>query len=174
MCVWGGGVTESGLLGIYPPGTGVRDKRLVGTKMDAEHKRNLLAISVVLLQGPESWTEEKKKKEKKIILTTSFYPFLFPDTRQSLTNCLRLLQPLTPAIVDCTFDLLASLDFASCLRYSHIETDILSLTNAGIESASYPRVTRPLQVEISAYSKDPKAFKNYTKPSLPTLAKWNR
>lgn len=30
-----GGVTESGLLGIYPLGTAVRDKCLVGTKMDA-------------------------------------------------------------------------------------------------------------------------------------------
>ena len=32
------GVTESGLLGTCVPGSGVRDKGLVGTEMDAERK----------------------------------------------------------------------------------------------------------------------------------------
>lgn len=38
------GVTELGLLGTYLPGTGVRDKQLVGTNMDASHKIELLLL----------------------------------------------------------------------------------------------------------------------------------
>lgn len=42
------GVSESGLLGTYLTGTGVRDKRLLGTSMDARHKMELLWLSYLM------------------------------------------------------------------------------------------------------------------------------
>lgn len=45
------GVTELGLLGTYLLGSGVRDKQLVGTNMDASHKMELLLLEH-LQSGP--------------------------------------------------------------------------------------------------------------------------
>jgi hypothetical protein len=42
---FGVGVTESGLIRTYLPGTGVRDNWLVGTKMVAQYKRASLVIT---------------------------------------------------------------------------------------------------------------------------------